>query len=200
MDRRRESPSFHKTGERRPRARAAGQAMVETVIALLFVMIAFLYVLQYVDNLRAKLSLDYAAMRCARARAVGYNDYKLRKTSRLATMATAGECRTRNDAGSPLSTGGMLGRLNTYLSSRNDAEARCILDFDYWDAAVTQDPRVTRSGDEITVRVDQRRPQLFNPLAFSGGEPAASGDMNGAPRLDLSGEFTIEAHYPAYLQ
>ena len=40
-----------------------GQAMVETVIALLFVLFAFLAVFQYVDNLRTKMLLEYAAFR-----------------------------------------------------------------------------------------------------------------------------------------
>ena len=56
-----------------------GQAMVETIIALLFALFAFLAVFQYADNLRTKLLLKYAAFRCARARTVGYNDYKIMK-------------------------------------------------------------------------------------------------------------------------
>lgn len=43
------------------RSARRGQAMVETIIALLFALFAFLAVFQYADNLRAKLLLKYAA-------------------------------------------------------------------------------------------------------------------------------------------
>lgn len=200
MNVRRGHPSFTSTKENRRSATTSGQAMVETVIVLLFLMFAFLAVFQYVDNLRAKLSLEYAALRCARARTVGYNDYKLLKTARLATMATAGECLTKTDRGTVPSTGELQGRMNTYIASRNDAEARCILDFDYWDPGTTLNPQTTTSGNELTVRIHQRRPQLFNPLAFSSRVGDAVPDEGNRPRRDLVGEHSMEAHYPAYLQ
>ena len=107
--------------------------MVETIVALLFALFAFLAVFQYADNLRTKLLLKYAAFRCARARTVGYNDYKILKTARLATMSAAGESLAKTDAGKSLSTGDMLARMHTYISSRHDGAARNILDFDYWE-------------------------------------------------------------------
>ena len=48
--------------------RRNGQAMVETIIVLFFLFIAFYTVFQFVDNFRAKLLVNYAASRVARAR------------------------------------------------------------------------------------------------------------------------------------
>ena len=152
---------------------------------MLFVLLAFMAVFRYADNLRAKLALEYAAFRCARARTVGYNDYKILKTARLATMSVAGECLVEGPDGTKLSTGSMAGRMSAYLSSRNDGEAGNILDFEHWADDVTFLVRPKLSGSEITVEVDQRRPQAFS--------------VEDGERALLRGECTMEAHYPSYL-
>ena len=72
------------------RAHRKGQAMVETILVLFFLFLAFYVVFQFADNLRARLLVDYAASRVARARTVGMNDYMLEKTADIATMAAAG--------------------------------------------------------------------------------------------------------------
>ena len=63
------------------RAHKAGQAMVESILVLFFLFLAFYTVFQFADNFRAKLLVDYAASRVARARTVGMNDYMLEKTA-----------------------------------------------------------------------------------------------------------------------
>jgi hypothetical protein len=181
-----------------------GQAMVETVIALLFVFFAFLAVFQYVDNLRAKMLLEYAAFRCARARTVGYNDYKLLKTARLATISAAGKSLVKDESGDRLSTGDILARMRTYLSSRDDGAARNILDFDYWNDGRTPMPDVQLTGGKIEVETQQLRPQFFDMSSyFDGGRAVYSpsaGNHGDEPEMDLRGSAAIEAHYPDYLQ
>ena len=59
------------------RAHKAGQAMVESIFVMIFLFLAFYAVSQFADNFRAKLLVDYAASRVARARTVGMNDYML---------------------------------------------------------------------------------------------------------------------------
>ena len=158
--------------------------MVETIIALLFALFAFLAVFQYADNLRTKLLLKYAAFRCARARTVGYNDYKIMKTARLATMSAAGASLVKNESNKPLSTGDMLARMRTYISSRHDGAAR--------------------PGGKIEIETSQRRPQFFDIFAFFGGRRAVfdtSSESGGdAPDFNLHGRAAIEAHYTDYLQ
>jgi len=178
--------------------------MVETIVALLFALFAFLAVFQYADNLRTKLLLKYAAFRCARARTVGYNDYKILKTARLATMSAAGESLAKNDAGKPLSTGELLARMRTYISSRHDGAARHILDFDYWENGRTPMPQIYMSDGKIEIETRQRRPQFFDIFAFFGGGRAvfdtSSERGDDAPNFDLHGRAAIEAHYTDYLQ
>ena len=81
------------------RHRRRGQAMVETTIAMIVILIMFLALFNLADLIRVKLLVENAAVKCARARAVGYNDFMLRKIARLATMPVAGECLTPSDAG-----------------------------------------------------------------------------------------------------
>ena len=183
------------------RRNRAGQAMVETIIALLFVLFAFLAVFQYADNLRAKLLLNYAAFRCARARTVGYNDYKLLKMVRLATMSAAGECLVTDDSGGPLATGGLRARMKTYLGCRFDGAARNVLDFDYWQNDRTPEPICRLSGNKLIVTTEQRRPQFFDVFTFFGGSQSVfSPEDDDRPTRNLHGEASIEAHYPGYLQ
>ena len=181
-----------------------GQAMVETVIALLFVLFAFLAVFQYVDNLRTKMLLEYAAFRCARARTVGYNDYKLLKTARLATISAAGSSLVKDESGDRLSTGDILARMRTYLSSRDEGAARNVLDFDYWNDGRTPMPDVQLTGGRLEVETEQRRPQFFDMSSYFGGGRAvyapSAGSHGDEPETVLHGTAAIEAHYPDYLQ
>ncbi len=177
--------------------------MVETIVALLFALFAFLAVFQYADNLRTKLLLKYAAFRCARARTVGYNDYKILKTARLATMSAAGACLTKDDEGDVLSTGAQLSRMKTYLGSSHDGAARNILDFDYWNDSIMPMPKIRNAGNMIIVETEQRRPQFFDILSFFSSKRAVYDVVPGEidrPLLTLQGEASIEAHYQDYLQ
>jgi len=98
--------------------RKNGQAMVETTIALIFVLIVFLALFNLADLTRAKLLVENASVKCARARAVGYNDFMLRKIARLATMPAAGRCLTPSDDGDgTLTRGARYHRIGDYLMS-----------------------------------------------------------------------------------
>ena len=120
------------------RAHKAGQAMVEAILVLLFLFLAFYTVFQFADNFRAKLLVDYAASRVARARTVGMNDYMLEKTADIATMAAAGECYTETDTGRRLSARGLIARSGDYLACEYGAQARQVLDFELWRDGKTQ--------------------------------------------------------------
>ena len=181
--------------------RKAGQAMVESAVVLIVLFLAFLMALQYADNLRAKLLVEYAAFRCARARAVGYNYYKLLKTARVSTMSVAGKCRSTDDEDHPLSTGAMVARMGLYLGSHDESQAKAVLDFAYWDHGATRVDEPIEMGRRITVKVEQKRPQFFD----IANPHIAAIDENGetpssASRAHLVGKASVEAHYPEYLQ
>ena len=64
--------------------------MVESILTMIVILLIFLAVFNLSDQIRAKLFVENAAVKCARARAVGYNDFMLTKIARLSTMPAAG--------------------------------------------------------------------------------------------------------------
>ena len=176
--------------------RRSGQAMVESVIALIIILLVFLALFNLSDFTRAKLLVENAAVKCARARAVGYNDFMLRKIARLATMPVAGECLTAADSGSGKpSYAARYYRIGDYLMSEYEAQADAILDFAYWQNGDTSITATAGGNSAATATVVQRRPRLFDFGVLTGTAKPADDD-----RAAISATATIEAHYPDYLQ
>ena len=171
--------------------RRNGQAMIETVVVMLFLCIVFFLVYEYANLLNARTMVDYAAARAARARAVGFNDFMVTKTVRVATAGVAGECRSQTDDGKDLSTGAIVSRMGSYLETEYEADARGILDFELWDFDKLGWTADEPKGDnaELHLRVWQRR-----PLYGFEDDPA----QDHAKRT-IHGEASIENHYPLYL-
>ena len=172
-----------------------GQTMVETVIAMIVILVVFLALFNLADLIRAKLLVENASMKCARARAVGYNDFMLRKIARLTMMPVSGECLTVADSGEGKpSYHNRIYRIGEYLMSDYEAQAQAILNFAYWqngDTAITASDR----GTTATASVVQRRPRLFD-----FGVLAGTAKPNEDDRAKISAEATVEAHYPDYLE
>ncbi len=180
------------------RVHEEGQAMVETILVLLFLFLAFYTVFQFADNLRARLLVDYAASRVARARTVGMNDFMLAKTANIATMAAAGKCITRTSKGDRPSTGELISRSADYLACEYGEQARQVLDFELWRNGRTQ-VVCPRSGSKLTATVTQVRPQFFDlGRALSGLPPAEDGAEDGSARI--TGSYSIEAHAPDWIE
>ena len=68
-----------------------GQAMVETLLAVLVITGLFLALFKLSHMLTGKIMLEHAAMRVARARAVGMNEFMCIKAARVAVIPVAGE-------------------------------------------------------------------------------------------------------------
>ena len=68
-----------------------GQAMVETLLAVLAITALFLALFKLSHMLTGKIMLEHAAMRVARARAVGMNEFMCIKAARVAVIPVAGE-------------------------------------------------------------------------------------------------------------
>ena len=68
-----------------------GQAMVETLLAVLVITGLFLALFKLSRMLTGKIMLEHAAMRVARARAVGMNEFMCIKAARVAVIPVAGE-------------------------------------------------------------------------------------------------------------
>ncbi len=177
------------------RWRKRGQATVESIIVLIAILIVFLTVLNLGDYVRARILVENAAIKCARARAVGYNDFMLRKIARLATMPVAGECKIAGDDGSPrLSYGERYSRISSYLMSDYEAQADAILDFEHWREGNTS-VEASVGNAAATATVTQRRPRLFDISLLVGGDRP-----DDDARDSVSATATVESHYPFYLQ
>ena len=65
--------------------------MIETVIAVLVIAFMFLALFKLSQMLTGKIMLEHAAMRVARARAVGMNAFMCLKAGRVSVIPVAGE-------------------------------------------------------------------------------------------------------------
>ena len=65
--------------------------MIETVIAVLVIAFMFLALFKLSQMLTGKIMLEHAAMRVARARAVGMNEFMCIKAGRVSVIPVAGE-------------------------------------------------------------------------------------------------------------
>ena len=108
-----------------------GQAMIETVIAVLIVTSIFLCLFKLAHLLTGKILLEHAAMRSARARAIGMNDFMCKKAARIAMIPVSG--RRLWPEGDDFNYAMELGRFGNYLEAENWGVARGILDYEYWD-------------------------------------------------------------------
>ena len=171
-----------------------GQAMLESIIAMIAILFLFLLLFNLSDQIRAKLLVENAAAKCARARAVGYNDFMLRKIARLSTMPAAGKCRTAADSGNgTLSLQSRYDKIGVYLMSEYESQADAILDFERWQEGDTA-VQASSGNTPSTAKVTQRRPDDFNFGVFTG----KSRDCDG--KVGVCASATVEAHYPDYLQ
>ena len=170
--------------------------MVESIIVLFFLCIVFFLVFDYARLLICHTTLDYAAARAARARAVGFNDFMVLKTARLGAMAVSGECLTRVNDDDPPSTATRVSRMCSYLQTASPSETEGILDFELWRNGNLGWSCAEPHGDvgELTMHVWQKQP-VFNSI-----NPQGAPARDDAAMITLHGEAKIESHYPFYLK
>lgn len=153
----------------------SGQAMVETVLAVLIITFAFLALFRLSRLLMGKILLEHAAMRVARARTVGLNEFMCRKAARVAVIPVAGE-RIWPIGADSLNWSQELARIPDYMFSENEQRARAILEYDGW-SRMKIDPG------------DGRRSRVALAVAAFGDEPT----------MNLEGEAGIEANATYYM-
>lgn len=180
-----------------PHGRKSGQAMIETIIVMVFLLIAFFMIAQFADNFRARLVTDYAAGRCARSRTVGLNDYMMLKIARIATMSIAGENMLPDYIDGPLSASELIGRAGNYLSARYESQNHGVLDFELWRNNKTTVSSVL-GGSKLTATVKQHRPQFFSLSSFLSPD-AGKKEESDEEIANIEASHSIEAHYPDYL-
>ncbi len=165
--------------------------MLETALALMFLCLVFFLVADYAELLRTRTILDYAAARGARARAVGFNDFMVTKTLRIASMPVAGDCITTKETGISPSTGFLISRSGSYLETEYESDTKGILDFELWDPCKfgwsATESYNGQQGD-VTLQVHQRHPLLSSPPGCDADETT------------LCGKAQNESHYRYYLK
>ncbi len=148
-----------------------GQAIVETLIAILAIMLVFFGAYHLSRVIAARTLLDHAAARAARAKAVGFNDWMCEKSARVAMIPIAGKRLWPEEGGFE-----ELGRVPIYLSSEDQARANGILEYDLWHATDVY----VDSGMGIAPRA----------------EAAVRLDSD---EYDVTGRAEIESHFPLYM-
>jgi len=171
--------------------------MIETTIVLFMLCIIFFLVFDYARLLNCRTVLEYAATRCARARAVGFNDFMVLKTARLGAMSVSGKCLTQFDDDDPdaqPTTSMLVNRMGSYLQTASYAETFGILDFELWQPSKLGWSCV-ESSDGIAMHVWQKQPvfRILNPQGADDGD-------DDIVEVTLHGNAKIESHYPFYLK
>ena len=105
--------------------------MVETVLAVLIITAVFFGLFRLSRMLSGKILLEHAAMRVARARAVGFNDFMCTKAARVSVIPVSGKRLWPAEDGS-LSASEELARVRTYLESPDGARAQGLLEYEGW--------------------------------------------------------------------
>ena len=105
--------------------------MIETVLAVLVISFAFVALFRLSYMLTGKILLEHAAMRVARAKSVGFNDFMCRKVARVALIPVSGKrlWPTGDDA---IDWDMELSRIPIYMSTRTEPIARGVLEYEGW--------------------------------------------------------------------
>ena len=109
-----------------------GQAMVETLLAVLVITGIFLALFKLSHMLTGKIMLEHAAMRVARARAVGMNEFMCIKVARVAVIPVAGERLKpgKNDERKDMSESALA---RIYMRTPDSSYADGLLRYKEWD-------------------------------------------------------------------
>ena len=202
--------------------------MVESCIVIVFLCLLFVGLFQLVHAYVAREVLYHAAACGARAKTVGFNLWMVKKATRVAAIPNAGTLITPAistvdptlvNALATKSPGALwdfalkstpssptlaveLKRLPFYMESDKGAEDS-VLKYKDWDTIA--DPIITSSASlvldpssagTVTVQVKQPYKLLLALEALAAGKLGAPGN---ATDITLSANYTIEAHYPLYL-
>ena len=148
--------------------------MIEAVIAVLVIAFVFLVLFRLSHMLTGKIMLEHAAMRVARARAVGLNEFMCTKTARVAAIPVAGK--RLWPEGDEFDAGIERARVPIYMGTPNGAVANGVLEYEGWSRLRVEpgDGTDSRSGMDF-------------------------GFLDEAFRFRLEGEAGIERNYTLYM-
>jgi hypothetical protein len=158
--------------------------MLETALAVLFITTVFLVLFQVAHMITARVLLDHAAARAARAKAVGFNDWMCVKSARVAMIPVAGK---RVWPQEDLDGVSEVSRVPIYLTCENEALARGVLDYERWETMGIDVDSTSGTSPEASALVTIEIPRFYS----RGGE--------NEPVIEMAGESRIESHFPFYM-
>ena len=109
-----------------------GQAMIETVLAVLVISFLFFALFRLSHMLTGKIMLEHAAMRVARARAVGMNEFMCLKAGRVSVIPVAGE-RLQPGANDERKNISETALARMYMRTPDSSYADGLLRYENWD-------------------------------------------------------------------
>lgn len=161
-----------------------GQAMVETMLTVVFVTVILFGLFQLAHMLSVRILLDHAAARAARARAVGMNDFMCLKSARVAMIPVAGKRVWPDENEDEFDE---ASRVPIYMCTDNEAIARGVLEYERWDMMKV----AVDSNGGVTPKVETQI-ELDIPRFFTVGD----GKENP---IRMEGANEIESHFPLYM-
>lgn len=156
--------------------------MLETALAVLFITVLFLGLFQLAHMVTARILLDHAAARAARAKAVGFNDWMCLKSARVAMIPVAGK-RLWPTEGDYVEAS----RVPIYMCTDHESLARGVLEYERWD---TMDVGVHSDmglAPEVKSSVRLEIPRFY------------ARDAEDASPVSVEGHARIESHFPFYM-
>ena len=114
--------------------------MLETVLAVLVITFVFFALFRLSHALTGKILLEHAAMRVARARAVGFNDFMCLKAARICVIPAAGK-RLKPSADDERTGMSEAALARMYLRTRDGSYADGLLQYEGWKRLVVSPGR-----------------------------------------------------------
>ncbi len=169
--------------------RADGQSLIESCIVIAVLCLLFMGMFQVSQLFMAQEILSFAAGRGARAKSVGFNEFMVFKTVRVATIANAGQMTYPGVDGGPAQQRALeRSSIPLYLGSDRHRRLSSILDYEDW-------------GDISYYWTEQESPSMITfhtaqpfPLRFPFHQAFYDSDS-----VSMSGEVCLDNHYPLYL-
>jgi len=199
---------------RRRRPSRSGQALVETCLVTALLCLFLFGLFEVARLFAAREVLAHSAQAGARARAVGFNDFMIRKVVDVASIPNAGPMRQPGPPRSGLlealwrnETPGALwdlavrsepaspqldveqSRIPLYLAARHAGDLGAVLDYDRWDTVRIVSNADSADGmNRVAVRQDVPLVSGLHRLFYAEDE------------VRMRIEAAMDNHYPLYLE
>ena len=213
---------------RGPRAGRSGQAMIETLLVVMLMLVVFLGLFQFFYAAAARDILDHSAARAARARTVGFNRWMTVKAARVAAIPVSGKmlspdapedpgfaalfrARTPGRAwnralrANPQSAQAQLENalIPEYMVTAHSAQARQTLDYEAWEGNGAH-PLELFLAEEGAIgtrsgKITYTVGREFDMLVSWGDVARGFKTRSNPGTLTLEGKYEIERHYDYYL-